>query len=253
ILFRPHRTSASRFLPKASSSRAQPSPLDRSCVTCTENYPPQRLSKMPCAHEYCTGCVSSLAKKSLRDRDLVPLRCCKQEIPDALFLHVFTQTERATYERFLNEWRSPPAPAAAAGAHDEQMAALAAQHGWKRCPSCGFVIEKHTGCVHMTCKCRHEFCYTCLETWHSCTCELIPPAELERILDDRLRPDERRNEAVRQTLREAIRTRYDGHQHRWGYRSGSTKCGTCGWLMPQFYFECSWCREYSCSRCRFNR
>ncbi|CUA73528.1 hypothetical protein RSOLAG22IIIB_10865 [Rhizoctonia solani] len=34
----------------------------------------------------------------------------------------------------------------------------------KRCPNpaCGLAIEKSYGCDHMTCRCRHKFCWTCM-------------------------------------------------------------------------------------------
>ncbi|MFH1832351.1 MAG: IBR domain-containing protein [bacterium] len=32
----------------------------------------------------------------------------------------------------------------------------------KSCPKCGNGVEKDGGCDHMTCKCRHEFCWRCL-------------------------------------------------------------------------------------------
>lgn len=33
----------------------------------------------------------------------------------------------------------------------------------KKCPNCGNAIEKNKGCNHMTCKCKYEFCWYCLE------------------------------------------------------------------------------------------
>jgi len=39
----------------------------------------------------------------------------------------------------------------------------------KACPSpkCDNRIEKNQGCNHMTCPCKHEFCWICLEDWKS--------------------------------------------------------------------------------------
>lgn len=37
----------------------------------------------------------------------------------------------------------------------------------KRCPGCQAPIEKNEGCLHMTCKCRHEFCWMCMGPWSS--------------------------------------------------------------------------------------
>jgi len=35
----------------------------------------------------------------------------------------------------------------------------------KPCPKCSFPIEKNGGCIHMTCKCGHEFCWMCNGTY----------------------------------------------------------------------------------------
>lgn len=38
----------------------------------------------------------------------------------------------------------------------------------KRCPKCGFYIQKNDGCNHMTCvnlECKHEFCWICMKEY----------------------------------------------------------------------------------------
>ncbi|KAG8964410.1 hypothetical protein FRC03_001811 [Tulasnella sp. 419] len=42
---------------------------------------------------------------------------------------------------------------------------LARQRGWRRCPKCEVIVERISGCDHMTCKCRHSFCYRCGSDW----------------------------------------------------------------------------------------
>eukprot|EP01089_Gocevia_fonbrunei_P020352 TRINITY_DN7569_c0_g1_i1.p2 TRINITY_DN7569_c0_g1~~TRINITY_DN7569_c0_g1_i1.p2 ORF type:complete len:111 (+),score=24.23 TRINITY_DN7569_c0_g1_i1:472-804(+) len=47
------------------------------------------------------------------------------------------------------------------------------KNGWKKCTICCCWVEKRTGCNHMTCRCKHEFCYTCGESFsasHSGNC-----------------------------------------------------------------------------------
>ncbi|XP_055815357.1 probable E3 ubiquitin-protein ligase ARI8 [Solanum dulcamara] len=38
----------------------------------------------------------------------------------------------------------------------------------KKCPNCDKSIEKNMGCMHMTCRCGHEFCWLCFTKWGTC-------------------------------------------------------------------------------------
>ncbi|KAG9457601.1 hypothetical protein H6P81_002109 [Aristolochia fimbriata] len=51
---------------------------------------------------------------------------------------------------------------------DLMVMELAKRQNWKRCPSCKFFVEKTEGCLHMTCRCRYEFCYRCGSAWGTC-------------------------------------------------------------------------------------
>ncbi|KAJ7627657.1 hypothetical protein DFH06DRAFT_1339170 [Mycena polygramma] len=44
---------------------------------------------------------------------------------------------------------------------DVAFATLAKQEKWRRCPKCSAMVELKYGCNHITCICKHHFCYTC--------------------------------------------------------------------------------------------
>lgn len=47
---------------------------------------------------------------------------------------------------------------------------LGQSHGWQRCPRCQQLIERHTGCMHIMCRCGAQFCYRCSGEWGKCGC-----------------------------------------------------------------------------------
>jgi IBR domain, a half RING-finger domain len=40
--------------------------------------------------------------------------------------------------------------------------------GWRRCEKCKALVERMDGCLHMTCRCKAEFCYACGKAWGHC-------------------------------------------------------------------------------------
>ncbi|KAL0432626.1 UNVERIFIED_CONTAM: putative E3 ubiquitin-protein ligase [Sesamum latifolium] len=51
------------------------------------------------------------------------------------------------------------------GKDDKIVKLLAKKKHWQKCPKCKIYVEKTEGCVHMTCRCRYEFCYRCGAKW----------------------------------------------------------------------------------------
>ncbi|KZT09933.1 uncharacterized protein LAESUDRAFT_694447 [Laetiporus sulphureus 93-53] len=54
---------------------------------------------------------------------------------------------------------------------------LAREKEWARCPGCKHLVELNTGCYHMTCRCKTEFCYLCKAKWRKCACTLWAPRD----------------------------------------------------------------------------
>ena len=50
----------------------------------------------------------------------------------------------------------------AARSDEVSLLQLLAKTDFRRCPNCNNGIEKNGGCPHMTCRCKHEFCWHCL-------------------------------------------------------------------------------------------
>ncbi|XP_047341183.1 E3 ubiquitin-protein ligase RSL1-like [Impatiens glandulifera] len=53
------------------------------------------------------------------------------------------------------------------GSGDIALRMMAKENGWIRCPNCRFYVEKTKGCLHMTCRCKFQFCYACGKKWTS--------------------------------------------------------------------------------------
>ncbi|KAI0670091.1 hypothetical protein C8Q78DRAFT_1093558 [Trametes maxima] len=147
-------------------------------------------------------------------------------------------------------------------AEDAAVVALAEESGWKRCPGCGHLVELSIGCYHMTCRCRHEFCYLCTARWKTCSCtqwdeDRLITAARDRVQRQGVRAPARGGnvEEFRQRVaREAERLRVD-HEcaHRWVYVSNPGRCDGCGHYLRLFLFNCRWCALWACARCKHNR
>lgn len=75
---------------------------------------------------------------------------------------------------------------------DRMVLELATKNKWKRCPKCHVVVSLTSGCNHITCTCRHHFCYTCGGDWieaeSRCSNRCALWNDEEQLLDERVRP-----------------------------------------------------------------
>ncbi|KAL3677803.1 hypothetical protein R1sor_020759 [Riccia sorocarpa] len=81
-----------------------------------------------------------------------------------------------------NEYQS--LPPGEREAEDIKLRNLASSKKWQQCKKCRRLIELAHGCYHITCRCGHEFCYTCgaprINKRATCKCLLWDEANLLR-------------------------------------------------------------------------
>ncbi|KAF9937907.1 hypothetical protein BGZ67_000741 [Mortierella alpina] len=155
--------------------------------------------------------------------------------------------DRDKYLGLKNEIENPAPPVAEL---DLAASRLISEKGWRVCDRCGAVVERVSGCVHMTCLCRNEFCYTCMKVWQTCTCDIYPAEELNRILDERVGNDD--PGVVRHRLQNVLRNYYQ-HDHDWDRQLPLGRvCSVCHWAPPLYCLHCAGCMETRCHRCCYN-
>lgn len=101
--------------------------------------------------------------------------CCDGPIPinepDAIRL--LSPDFRQTYQKIFDDLKNPTTDPETQARLDRRSKALkdqelkdeklavdiAEMNGWNKCPACGHMIEKNTGCDHMVCRCGESFTY----------------------------------------------------------------------------------------------
>ncbi|KAF9447650.1 hypothetical protein P691DRAFT_802133 [Macrolepiota fuliginosa MF-IS2] len=61
--------------------------------------------------------------------------------------------------------RAHPGERCEDGKNTIRLQELAKEKGWQTCSNCHRIVEKIDGCLHMICRCGHEFCYRCGEKY----------------------------------------------------------------------------------------
>jgi hypothetical protein len=64
--------------------------------------------------------------------------------------------------------REHPGVICAGDVNGLKLLGLASSKKWQQCPHCKTLMEKKSGCLHMTCRCGTQSCYNCGGIWDSC-------------------------------------------------------------------------------------
>ncbi|KAF1958594.1 ariadne RING finger [Byssothecium circinans] len=146
----------------------------------------------------------------------------------------------------------------------QQTLELAHEQGWQTCPRCKSLVELRTGCYHMTCRCKAQFCYLCARKWKTCSCNTADEHRLEeraeeivdRNAEDNLGLVERQHRVrrVHEELRENHECEHPGRFQRVFHpgRRGFT-CEMCDDRHWKYILQCRHCYINVCEECRRNR
>ena len=160
-----------------------------------------------CNHLFCEECCSTFVESKLKEMELFTCPDCKADYdPDSVFFMSLSGEEQQKLalinERrriaLLSKLKNCPTPNCEYGTisrqesgrgrcnqclkeycfsclglphsgncNDHMANILKKDFNYQRCPKCKNMVEKIKGCVHMTCKCKAEFCYNCGRQWRS--------------------------------------------------------------------------------------
>ncbi|KAJ5399677.1 hypothetical protein N7465_010166 [Penicillium sp. CMV-2018d] len=272
-----------------------PSGVLRECVACSESYPESGMIRSSCSHIYCQGCVTHLLQNSLADESLFPPRCCRLPLPleasrgiiDADLWARFEEKKIEHGDKHRTYCSDPDCsryilPSHVRGtigtcrvcnrqtctlckniAHrgecvDDRIEVLklGKAKGWQRCLNCSHLVELRSGCNHITCRCRHEFCYVCSTPWKQCKCAHWDEAMLQEraeLIAARIQPAPPAPQIIEQAAQFLIEQHDCYHDGAWKKLGLSAECEECGDFMPDYIFECRHCGIQACNSCRIHR
>ncbi|KAJ5155146.1 hypothetical protein N7492_007949 [Penicillium capsulatum] len=261
------------------------------CASCLERHETKHMLHAACSHTYCRKCMADLCEMALTTEAFFPPRCCLMDIPLSTLRPVLNADLLQRFEEKLIERKDTcrtycsnsvcskyllpecikdyvgqctecaqvtctickkEAHPNACVDEPNEVLQLAQTEGWQQCSQCGHVVELNTGCYHITCHCRHKFCYLCGARWKTCQCAQWD----ERRLLDRAHQIAARNpqgsgaENVQQI---ADRLRNDhacNHHRRWQRIEGQYECDECGDVMEEFILQCPICQLQTCASCK---
>ncbi|KAI9046193.1 IBR domain protein [Aspergillus affinis] len=169
--------------------------LGAECIACTETVPDADIVTVPCSHRYCRTCITQIFEDGLKAGASWPPHCCEILIPvphvhsyigsilsqqavqknaedadrkrtccagEDCGLYVPPQF-RKDKTRQCTKCKTKTCTTCKRLAHrgkchpDGLLRKLARKKGWRRCQSCGHMIERSGGCSDMTYVRDHSF------------------------------------------------------------------------------------------------
>ncbi|KAL2835086.1 hypothetical protein BDW59DRAFT_177191 [Aspergillus cavernicola] len=261
---------------KTAASRQLVDVVRSESVACTETKPD--MLQAQCPHWYCKDCIIRLVTDALVDQSLFPPGCCRVPIPlSSLRRHLGMELSKCFEEKDI-EHRDPyktycsnpgymgtcqtcqartctlckqPAHDGVCGDTDKEVMKLAEQSGWQQCAQCHHLIELSTGCNHIICRCKYQFCYICRRKWKSCRCETWDENrhyDRAHILAAQCTgpPGQQDVHAVAERMRDEE----EGccHWSHWRRIDGNgveeLECELCGDMLFEFILECRHCQLF---------
>ncbi|ESR44685.1 RING-type domain-containing protein [Citrus sinensis] len=127
------------------------------CEICVESKSPNESFRIKgCSHSYCTDCIIKYVASKLQESITTigcPVTGCQGVLDPEMFcakckVPWHTDMKCEDFQN-LNENEND----------DIKLKKLAVEMKWKRCPNCGYYVEKFRGCNIIICRCGTSFPY----------------------------------------------------------------------------------------------
>jgi hypothetical protein len=171
------------------------------CSVCSESFEKTAMCRLPCNHYYCRDCIVQSIQVALKARKVFkccknhisadsisnwlppqvqscysllnielgtpnPTYCtkqsCHQFIPPTSYLGDVARCPACSTETCRScKNRAHPGSICKQDAAGQALLRLSDKKKWMQCPHCKTMVERRSGCLHMTCICGTGFCYNC--------------------------------------------------------------------------------------------
>eukprot|EP00884_Botryococcus_braunii_P023170 jgi/Botrbrau1/9537/Bobra.0211s0027.1 len=212
-------------------------------------------NKMYCPRSHCSAFINLEKRRPPVDSPM-PCPGCKDLLCGNCKSRWHTGFSCAAFQRL-------PASEKETIAEREVVGALQAE-GVQRCSRCHMFVELTHGCYHMTCRCRHSFCYLCGATWKTCACPQWDENRLLRAAAQRVQQNPQVQQMDRgqfqqavEVMAEALRVNHACPGHSWLLTNPPVEvnCRNCGYFLSRYCYVCAnpTCGTVVCRTCRYFR